>query len=71
MPMDPYAILHALVRAESLRNAPKTPPETGRAAPNPNPNPSAKAKPTPASASASASSASASEQVPFRNRERD
>ncbi|MBQ0847671.1 hypothetical protein J8N05_05495 [Streptomyces sp. BH-SS-21] len=64
MPMDPYAILHALVRAESLRNAPKTPPETGRAAPNPNP--SAKAKPTPSSASASAS-----EPVPFRNRERD
>ncbi|MEW2566072.1 hypothetical protein [Streptomyces sp. NPDC047070] len=63
MPMDPYAILHALVRAESLRNAPKTPPESGRAAPNP----SAKAKPTPSSASAS----SASEQVPFRNRERD
>jgi hypothetical protein len=28
MPTDPYAILRALVRAESLRNAPKTPPDS-------------------------------------------
>ncbi|MFE1798583.1 hypothetical protein ACFW9L_20855 [Streptomyces sp. NPDC059517] len=75
MPMDPYAILRALVRAESLRNAPKTPPETGRTAPNPNlsptPNPSPKVKPTPSSASASASSPASERQIPFRNRERD
>ncbi|MGW6008735.1 hypothetical protein [Streptomyces sp. NPDC055210] len=69
MPMDPYAILRALVRAESLRNAPKTPPETGRTAPNPSPSP--KVKPTPSSASASASSPASERQIPFRNRERD
>ncbi|WP_328495140.1 hypothetical protein OHS59_22120 [Streptomyces sp. NBC_00414] len=35
MPMDPYAILRALVRAESLRNAPKPSPENRQAAPKP------------------------------------
>ncbi|MDQ1037351.1 hypothetical protein QFZ75_003767 [Streptomyces sp. V3I8] len=37
MPKDPYAILRALVRAESLRNAPKPPSEPGRGAPKPAP----------------------------------
>ncbi|MBV1939923.1 hypothetical protein ACFWBR_20535 [Streptomyces sp. NPDC060006] len=33
MPNDPYAILRALVRAESLRGAPKPPPGTRQGAP--------------------------------------
>ncbi|MFI1441140.1 hypothetical protein [Streptomyces fructofermentans] len=37
MTKDPYAILHALVRAESLRNAPKPPPDPRQGAPEPDP----------------------------------
>ena len=39
MPKDPYAILRALVRAESLRNAPKSAPtrDTRQATPEPAP----------------------------------
>ena len=28
MPNDPYAVLHALLRAEAIRNAPKPKPES-------------------------------------------
>ncbi|WP_188114152.1 MULTISPECIES: hypothetical protein [Streptomyces] len=36
MPKDPYAILRALVRAESVRNAPKPlPADPGRGTPKP------------------------------------
>ncbi|MCX4907013.1 hypothetical protein [Streptomyces sp. NBC_00878] len=37
MPKDPYAILRALVRAESLRNAPKPPPDPHQVTPDPAP----------------------------------
>jgi len=37
MPKDPYAILRALVRAESLRNAPKPAPDPRQGAPKPAP----------------------------------
>jgi hypothetical protein len=37
MPKDPYAILHALVRAESLRNAPKPARDTRQGTPEPTP----------------------------------
>ncbi|GGX82674.1 hypothetical protein GCM10010358_41120 [Streptomyces minutiscleroticus] len=35
MPEDPYAVLHALLRAEAARNAPKPEPTARPAAPDP------------------------------------